>query len=573
MNKINRLFNYLKPYQKKFIYAVISMIFVAVFDSLLMLLIKPAMDKIFALKQKEYILPIVLGIITAGLFKFIFSYLQNYLLSWIGQSVVTDIRNEMYEKLMNLSLGYFIKSSTGKLISRLTYDVSLIQRAIVTIPRNTLRDGLYVVFYLGLLFYFNWRWALAIFVAFPIISIIILKIGKKIKRRAKRVQELTADIYSILQEKITGIKLIKSAVTEKEEAERMRLQNYNYFELLMRLTKADILQAPLIEFLGVVGVSIVILWGGLEVIGGTATLGTFIAFIATSMSMYRPLKSLTDVNTDIQTALSSGERIFEILDEQPTVIELPQSIEMLEFKNEIKFENITFAYEPGKQVLTDINFAVKKGETVALVGPSGSGKTTIINLLARFFDPTRGIVFIDGLDIKNFTLKSLRCQMGIVTQETILFNDTVSNNISYGMQNASFTDIEAAAKKANASYFIEKLPQKYNTIIGERGATLSGGERQRIAIARVILRNPQILILDEATSALDSESEMLVQDALSRVMEGKTTVVIAHRLSTVKSADKIIVIAQGKIAAVGTHSELIEKSTLYKQLYELQDIT
>jgi len=240
---------------------------------------------------------------------------------------------------------------------------------------------------------------------------------------------------------------------------------------------------------------------------------------------------------------------------------------------EIKFENVNFSYDLQKPVLTDINFTIKKGEIAAIVGPSGSGKTTIINLLARFFDPTRGIISIDGNNIKNFTLKSLRCQMGIVTQETILFNDTVSNNISYGMQNASFTDIEMAAKKANAADFIEKLSQKYDTIIGERGVTLSGGERQRIAIARVILRNPQILILDEATSALDSESEMLVQDALSRVMEGKTTVVIAHRLSTVKSAEKIIIIDKGKIAAVGTHSELIEKSTLYKQLYELQDIT
>ncbi|HAX61386.1 MAG TPA: ABC transporter ATP-binding protein [Elusimicrobia bacterium] len=573
MENLKRLFNYLKPYKRKFIYAMFCMVFVAMFQSLIMLLIKPAMDKIFALKQKEFLLPIAAGIIITGFLKFVFSYLQSYLLSWMGQAVVRDLRNEMYEKLMNLSMNYFIKSSTGKLISRLTYDVSLIQRAIVMIPRNTLRDGLYVIFYLGILFYLNWIWTLAIFVAFPIISIVILKIGKKIKRRAKRVQELTADIYSILQEKITGIKLIKSVVTEKEEIEKMQVQNHDYFNLLMRLTKADILQSPLIEFLGVTGVAIIVVWGGMSVMNGSSTLGTFIAFIATSISMYRPVKSLTDVNTDIQTAFAAAERIFEILDEKPTVIEIPQAVEMPEFKNEIIFENVSFEYVSGKPVLSNINFTVKKGEVVAIVGPSGCGKTTIINLLARFFDPTHGIVSIDGADIKNFTLKSLRCQMGIVTQETILFNDTVSNNISYGMQNTNFTDIETAAKKANAGYFIEKLPKKYDTVIGERGVTLSGGERQRLAIARVILRNPQILILDEATSALDSESEMLVQDALSRIMEGKTTVVIAHRLSTVKSADKIIVIAQGKTVAIGTHSELIEKSSLYKQLYELQDIT
>ncbi|MDO8734327.1 MAG: ABC transporter ATP-binding protein [Elusimicrobiota bacterium] len=573
MENLKRLFNYLKPYKRKFIYAMICMVFVAAFQSLLMLLVRPAMDKIFALKQREYLLPISAGIIIAGFFKFIFSYLQSYLLSWMGQAVIRDLRNEMYEKLMNLSMNYFIKSSTGKLISRLTYDVSLIQRAIVMIPRNTLRDGLYVIFYLGILFYLNWIWTLAVFVAFPIISIIILKIGKKIKRRAKRVQELTADIYSILQEKITGIKLIKSVVIEKEEIEKMQVQNHDYFKLLMRLTKADILQAPLIEFLGVIGMSVIVVWGGLSVMNGSSTLGTFLAFIATSISMYRPVKSLTDVNTDIQTAIAATERIFEILDEKPTVTESQGAGEMKGLAKEIKFESVNFSYVLQKSVLNDINFTIKKGETVALVGPSGSGKTTIINLLVRFFDPTDGIITIDGSDIKNFTLKSLRYQMGIVTQETILFNDTVFNNISYGMQNASFTDIETAAKKANAAYFIEKLSQKYDTVIGEKGATLSGGERQRIAIARVILRNPQILILDEATSALDSESEMLVQDALSKLMEGKTPVVIAHRLSTVKSADKIIVIDKGKISDTGTHFQLLEKSQLYKQLYELQDIT
>jgi len=573
MENLKRLFKYLKPYKKKFIYAMVCMIFVAASQSALMLLTKPVMDKIFVSKQTKFILPLGIGMVLAGFLKFVFSYFQNYILSFIGQAVIRNIRNEMYEKLMNSSLAYFIKSQTGRLISRLTYDVSLIQQGIVMIPRNTFRDGLYIIFYIGVLFYLNWEWALAVFVAFPVMSIIILKIGKKIRRRSKRAQELTADIYSILQEKITGVKLIKSVVSEEKEIEEMKNQNQKYFEILMRLARADVLQAPLIEFVGVFSIAIVVIVGGYQVCTGTSTLGTLVAFIVTSMSMYKPAKSITDVNTDIQTALAATERIFEIIDEKPTVIELSNAEEMKGLAKEIKFENVNFSYDLQKPVLTDINFTIKKGEIAAIVGPSGSGKTTIINLLARFFDPTRGIISIDGNNIKNFTLKSLRCQMGIVTQETILFNDTVSNNISYGMQNASFTDIEMAAKKANAADFIEKLSQKYDTIIGERGVTLSGGERQRIAIARVILRNPQILILDEATSALDSESEMLVQDALSRVMEGKTTVVIAHRLSTVKSADKIIVIAQGKIVAIGTHSELIEKSTLYKQLYELQDIT
>jgi len=549
------------------------MIVIAASQAAIVYLTKPIFDQLLINKQKELIPLVIKSLLIAAVLKFIFTYWQSYLLSWLGQTIVKDLRNEMYEKLLNLSLGYFIKSSTGHLISRLTYDIAQIQRGIIMIPRNTFRDGLQIIFYVGILFYLNWKWSIAIFISFPIVALLLIDIGKKIKRRAKRVQEQTAGIYSVLQEKISGIKLIKSVTNEKNETQEMKKQNDSYFNTLMRLTRADILQAPLIEFIGLGAVILVIFWGGIEVINGNVTAGTFVAFLATALSMYKPAKAVTEVNTDIQTMRASGERIFELLDEKPTVVELPDAKEMKGMAKEIKFENANFRYNPQKPALSDINFTIKKGETVALVGPSGSGKTTIINLLARFFDPTSGIIFIDGSDMKNFTLKSLRCQMGIVTQETILFNDTVSNNISYGMQNTSFTDIETAAKKANAGYFIEKLSEKYDTVIGEKGATLSGGERQRIAIARVILRNPQILILDEATSALDSESEMLVQDALSRVMKEKTTIVIAHRLSTVKSADKIIVIDKGKIVAIGTHSQLLEKSQLYKQLYEQQDIT
>jgi len=570
MSNIGRLLGYLKPYKKRFVYSMFCMVFVALFQSLLMLLIKPAIDKIFANHQKEYVLPIVAGIVTAGFLKFFFSYMQNYLLAWIGQKVVKDIRNQMYNKLMNLSLDYFLKSSTGKLISRLTYDVSLLQRGVVMIPRNLLRDGLYVIFYIAILFYLNWKWTLAIFVAFPLISFVILVIGKKIKRRSRKAQSLTAVIYSILQEKITGIKLIKSVTYEKHEISNMEAENEKYFQILMKLTQADILQAPLIEFLGVLGMAIVIFWGGMEVIRGTATQGTFIAFMATAMSMYRPAKSLTDVNTDIQTALSASERIFEILDEKSTVVEAEDAVEIKEFKKEIVFENVSFSYGGETIVLKDIDFTIHKGEVVALVGKSGSGKTTIANLLARFFDVTAGRIMIDGTDIRKLTFKSLRDKMGVVTQETILFNDSVINNIAYGVENKNIDEVMNAAKLANAHDFIMRLPQGYNTVIGEKGVMLSGGERQRLAIARVILRDPHILLLDEATSSLDSSSEMLVQEEITKLMGGRTTVVIAHRLSTIKAADKIIVLDKGSIVAAGTHSELLEKSPLYKRLYEIQ---
>lgn len=570
METIKRLLNYLKPYKTKFINAVVCMVLVAVFQSALMYLIKPAIDEIFKAKNVKLILPIVAGILVASFFKFIFSYFQSYILSWIGQRVIKDIRDEMYRKLINLSMPYFIKSSTGKLISRLTYDVSLIQMAIVMIPRNTLRDGLQMFFYLGILFYLNWKWTLAAIVAFPLISVVITTIGRKIRRRSKRVQALTADIYSLLQEKITGIKLIKSSTTEQYENEVMEKQSQSYFDILMSLTKADVLQAPLVEFLAVFGIGIVIVWGGTEVISGAVTQGTFIAFVAIVMSMYKPAKSLTNVNTDIQTAISAAERIFEIIDAKPTIVESPDAKEMPKFSNEIKYENISFEYNADKTVLKDISLSIRKGETIALVGPSGSGKTTFASLLPRFFDTTAGRITIDGEDIKRFTLKSLRRQMGIVTQETILFNDTVANNISYGMPDAGRENVEESAKKGNAHDFIMKLPAQYDTIIGEKGVMLSGGERQRLAIARVILRDPQILILDEATSALDSESEILVQGAIAELMKGKTTIAIAHRLSTVKSADKILVIDRQRIVDSGKHSELLEKSALYRQLYELQ---
>src|SRR3989339_653261 len=447
MAKIDRLYVYLKPYKKRFVYAIICMVFVAAFQSALMYLVKPTIDKIFVNKERELIKLIVLAVIAAGFFKFIFSYMQSYFLSWIGQVVVKDLRNDMYKKIMNLSLDYFMKSSTGNLISRLTYDITQVQRAIVMVPRNILRDGLYIIFYIGILFFLNWKWTLAIFIVFLMISLVILKMGKKIKRRSRGVQELTADIYALLQEKITGIKLIKSVVSEPDEINTMEKQNNDYFNIFMRLTRADILQGPLIEFLGVFGISIVILWGGLEVIGGTVTQGTFIAFIATAMSMYRPAKSLTEVNTDIQTAMAATERIFEILDAKPTVVEMEKPTIMPKFKDEIFFNSVSFFYTPDKpNILKNINFRVTKGEIVAIVGPSGSGKTTIINLLARFFDPTDGNIKIDDHDIRIFSIKSLRDQMGIVTQETILFNDTVANNISYGTKNKNITYIENRSK-------------------------------------------------------------------------------------------------------------------------------
>jgi len=576
MNLLKRLFTYVKPYRTRYFEAMFCMALGAGLTSLLMYLIKPTFDRIFAQKSAQMIPYIVLIIISCALAKGIVEYYESYLMAYIGQRTIMDIRNKLYSHLQSLSLDYFIRQRTGQIISRLTNDVMLLQRAIVSVPANLIRGGLTIIGLTILLFYLHWRWAIIIMVVFPLVILPLRKFGKRLRKISKKSQEKMADIYSLLQEKILGIIMVKSFCMERAEAEKFEKENSNFFKIIMKAMRVVAIQSPVMEFIATLGLVGVLVIAGYEVIGGKTSIGTFFAFVAAISSMYKPVKNFASLNEQIQQALAASERIFYVLDTKSFVAEIPNAKVLPSLREKIVFENVSFCYpqegssKENDLVLEDINLEISKGEVLALVGPSGGGKTTIANLISRFYDSTKGRITIDGQDIREVTLKSLREQMGIVTQETILFNDTIRNNIAYGDPQAPLEKIVACARVANAHEFITKLPQGYDTVIGERGMKLSGGEKQRIAIARAILKDPQILIFDEATSSLDSESELLVQQALDRLMKDHTTLVIAHRLSTIRKADRIIVIDGGRILEVGKHKELMERSGLYRRLYELQ---
>jgi len=576
MDLLKRLFVYVKPYRLRFLGALLCMAIVAGLTSLLMYLVKPTFDKIFAQKSAEMIPYVILIIFCCALAKGIFEYYESYLMAYIGQRTIMDIRNRLYSHLQSLSLDYFIRERTGQIISRLTNDVMLLQRAIVSVPANLIRGGLTVIGLTILLFYLHWRWAIIIMVVFPLVILPLKKFGKRLRKISKKSQEKMADIYSLLQEKILGIMMIKSFCMEKSEANKFEEENSNFFKIIMKAMRVVAIQSPVMEFIATLGLVSILVIAGYEVITGKTSIGTFFAFAAAISSMYKPVKIFASLNEQIQQALAAGERIFYVLDTRSFVEELPDAKRLPGLREKIVFESVSFYYpqqgysKEDDLVLENINLEISKGEVLALVGPSGGGKTTIVNLIPRFYDPTGGRITIDGQDIREVTLKSLRGQMGIVTQETILFNDTVRNNIAYGDPEAPFERIVACARIANAHEFITNLPQGYETIIGERGVKLSGGEKQRIAIARAILKDPEILIFDEATSSLDSESELLIQEALEHLMRNHTTFIIAHRLSTIRKANRIIVIDRGRIVETGRHEDLMERSGLYRRLYDLQ---
>lgn len=566
-----RLLSYVKPYKLRFAESMVCMIFVAALTAISMYILKDVVDKILIEKNTKMLLLICVVVPLIYMFKGLFAYGQTYLMGYIGQKVVLNIRNQLYEKLQRLSLDFYNKNSTGEIMSRLTNDIYALREAIVRVPACIIRDGFTIIFLTILLFYLHWKFAFIAVFIFPLTSLPIVKFGRKLRRVGRQGQKKMGDIYSILQETVTGVKIVKAFNMEKHEIEKFAQENRNFFSIIMRSMRVEALTSPVMEFLGALGVAFIIWYGGRDVIRGLWTAGAFFAFVGAAFSAYNPIKSFSKMNNKIQQAIAAAERIFQILDEKITVIEKEKAYPLTSFKKEIIYKDLFFGYNSSTEdVLKNVNFTVKKGEIVAFVGPSGAGKTSIVNLLLRFYDTGRGNILIDGNNIKDFTLSSLRKIVGIVTQETILFNDTLKNNIAYGNMNASEEEIIRAAKTAESHDFITQMPEGYDTVIGERGVVLSGGQKQRIAIARAILRNPSILILDEATSSLDTESELLVQEALEHLMEKRTVLVIAHRLSTIRKADKIIVIDKGKIVQAGKHEELIGQSGIYKKLYELQ---
>jgi subfamily B ATP-binding cassette protein MsbA len=587
-----RLLSFVKPYRWLLVLAVLCMIVSAIFDAAQLSMIVPMADKILANKQiiapgnlpafiKHFIDVInaieplrllhLLAVFVVALFliKGVFNFLQSYLMSDIGQRVVRDVRSKLYAKLQDLSLEYFTRKRSGELISRITNDVKIIENASSYGFTDLMYQSFQVVLFTFLIFFIHWRLALISLVVLPLVTMPIILVGKVLKRLSLRSQEKMADINSLLVETITGVRIVKAFCMQEAEINKFKAHNRDYYKLSMKAIKRMLVLAPLTEIIGACAGILVFVWAGHEVIAGKLSFGIFGLFLGSLLSMIRPFKKLSQVHALNQQAVAASNRVYEILDLQPSVCEEKTAGVLAPFKETIVFEGVSFKYED-TLVLKDINLEVKSGQVVAIVGPSGVGKSTLVDLIARFYDPTKGRILIDAVDIRKVSLNSLRQQIGIVTQETILFNDSVKANIAYGKTDVDLEEVALAAKRAGAHDFILRLPQGYDTVIGDRGYRLSGGERQRLAIARAILKNPPILILDEATSQLDSASERIVQEAINELIADRTVFIVAHRLSTIRNANEIIVLEKGHIEERGTHQELIGKGGLYKLLNDMQ---
>jgi len=565
-----RLLKYVKPYLFRVCVAIVCTLLATAANLYIPWIIKDVIDDVLATKDMTMLNTIAGGIIVVFFLRGIFFYGQTYLMSFVAQKVIIDIRAAVYRHLQRLSLSYYESRRTGAIMSYITNDVGALQAALAQSVVDFFTEGTVLIGSVGFMLYIHWKLALLTMITMPLVAQAIKVFGKKL-RTAGRVQlERTADITAVLQESVLAVRVVKSFVREDYEIGRFERENQHNFRAQMKTAQLMATLTPVIEFLSAIGVTVIIWYGGREVINGSLTSGSLIAFLIYVVNLSNPVKRLSRVYGSIQGALAAAQRVFDVLDTVPEIQDAPDAVELPAVQGQVVFEDVTFEYKPGEPALHNISLEVKPGQVLAIVGPSGAGKTTIANLIPRFYDPVKGSIKIDGYDIRQVTLPSLRQQIGIVPQETMLFNGTVYENILYGDLEASKEAVIAAARSANAHQFIDEMPQGYDTHIGERGTKLSGGQRQRIAIARAILKSPQVLILDEATSALDSESESLVQEALDKLMLGRTAFVIAHRLSTVQRADIILVMDRGRIVERGTHAQLIKAGGLYSKLYQVQ---
>ncbi|MBF0099996.1 MAG: ATP-binding cassette domain-containing protein [Desulfobacterales bacterium] len=567
--KHKRLLYFIKQYRLQLFMAMGCMLLVSGSTAASAYLIKPVLDDIFVKKDISMLGMLPIAIIIVYFFRGFGLYGQEYFMNFVGQRIIRHLRDLLYETIIGLSLSFFYTEKTGVLMSRITNDVSVIKNMVSSVVTTSIRDCFTIVFLVFVIFYQIWELALIAFVVLPVAFYPILIFGRKVRRVSTGCQESMAELNSFLHETFAGNKIVKAFGMEEYEKNRFFIKSERLFHLEMKAVIAKSLSSPVMECLAGVGIAFILWFGGSRVIQGTYTVGTYISFLAAVIMLYEPVKKMTKLNNALQEGLAAVDRVFDILDRKSNIQEKENAVEILRKSHTVTFDHVSFKYDQD-EVLKDIQLHACTGEVIALVGPSGGGKTSLVNLIPRFYDVTQGAIYIDDIDIRNASIDSVRKQIAIVSQEPILFNDTIRNNIAYGNLNASEEDIEAAARSAYAFDFIKGFPKGFQTFIGELGNRLSGGEKQRICIARALLKNAPILILDEATSALDTESEMLVQKALDNLMQGRTTFVIAHRLSTVAKADLILVIKDGRIVEQGKHDSLLTQHGEYAKLYALQ---
>lgn len=567
---LKRLYNEIRPYRARMIAAMASMVVVSLLSSLQAYMVKPLLDDIFFKHNREMLnfLPMLLIAVFAG--KGIFYYSYNYLLSHIGQTVVLNLRQNLFNHIQNSSISFIQKFSTGEIISRVVSDILLIQTSVTQSLVGIVKDLLMVIGLLGVIFFLNWKLALLSSLFLPISLLPIVYFGKKHRRLSKKNQEQHAFISSNLYEVVSGIRIVKAFCMEDHESRKFANNLKSLFKTIIKDTQIKCINHPIMELVGGLGIALIIWYGGHQVIAGESTPGTFFSFLTALIMLYDPIKNVSKINANIQQGIAAATRVFNVLDQNEKIEEITSPVKIPTLTDKIEFKKINFAYEKDNLILKNINITVPRGQLLAIVGSSGSGKTSLVNLLPRFYDPGSGSITIDGVDIRQTSLESLRQQVGIVTQQSILFNDSIRHNIGYGSPESTDSQIIDAAKSAYAWEFIKDLPQGLDTVIGESGARLSGGERQRISIARALLKDAPILILDEATSALDTESEHQVQKALANLMKDRTTFVIAHRLSTIQNADRILVLHQGQIVEEGLHDELLRLNGHYKKFHDIQ---
>lgn len=598
MNQFKRIISFGKPYKSYFFLALLFMVMNTLFEGVSLISIVPLFDRVLTGRKIELTTSIKLPVIDelndllatlSSMDRFmVFKYIAVFLLcmffikgiayfcshlfmEMLGQNMVKDIRCKIFDHVEHLSIDFYTREKTGNLMSRVTSDVQMILEIVSGRFASTLIEFPKLFVYATIIIIIDWKLVVALLFV-PLIVLPIIILGKKLRSYSRRSQRRLADLNSILFEVLTGIKIVQAFSMEKTELNRFVKENQRYYHTRIRLVVLDTLMNPLTEITGVIICMVIMSVKIQRIIHGDLSVGTFMLQVTALVALLKPLKMLGKINSLLQRALGASERIFEILDTKASVVECDNAIALPVITDHIGFDHVSFSYEGEKSalVLDDVSFCINKGEIAAFVGSSGAGKTTILNMVARFYDPCSGAIRIDGTDIRKASLSSLRAQLGIVTQETILFNESILDNIAYGQDDVSLEKVKQAAAMANAREFIERMPDGYNTMIGEKGVKLSGGQKQRLAIARAIMKNPAILILDEATSALDTESEKLVQSALDRLMEERTVLVVAHRLSTIMHATRIFVIEHGQIQATGTHDELLKTSELYKKLYKMQ---